>query len=211
MVPRKKSATVQLKVRMKEPLRAKIEKAAKSKGVSINAEIVDRLQQSILLKNAMSFFFGEAATLDEAAILRQYLTAVRLATSMTGERPDNWSEYAMHAPFAYDPGNNNMPFDFFAMAHAIRPKVDELLMKVEADVKENGPPSLTLEMYEVLPGKTSRAAREIDRRYNYEKGLNILKQQCALEHEDERKLRKRFPYLFVGVDAIRDGTLDIGD
>ena len=46
MAPRKQSATVDLKVRMKEPLRAKIEKAAKRRGVSMNAEAVERLERS---------------------------------------------------------------------------------------------------------------------------------------------------------------------
>ena len=43
---RKKSVTVDLKVRMKEPLRAKIEAAAKENGVSLNAEAVARLERS---------------------------------------------------------------------------------------------------------------------------------------------------------------------
>ena len=43
---RKKSDTVDSKVRMKEPLRNQIEKAAKSNGVSMNAEMVRRIQES---------------------------------------------------------------------------------------------------------------------------------------------------------------------
>lgn len=46
MPPRKQSATVQLKVRMKEPLRAELAKEAKKRGHSLNAEIVDRLEHS---------------------------------------------------------------------------------------------------------------------------------------------------------------------
>ena len=45
-MPRKKSETIQLKVRMKEPLRAKIEAAAKSRGISLNTEAVHRLHES---------------------------------------------------------------------------------------------------------------------------------------------------------------------
>ena len=51
-MPRKKSATIQLKVRMKEPLRAKIEAAAKSRGVSLNTEAVHRLQESFQTERA---------------------------------------------------------------------------------------------------------------------------------------------------------------
>jgi hypothetical protein len=46
MARRAKSDTIQLKVRMKEPLRAQLELAAKAHGVSLNSEIVDRLERS---------------------------------------------------------------------------------------------------------------------------------------------------------------------
>jgi len=46
MATRKLSATVDLKVRMKEPLRARLEKASAKRGISMNAEAVDRLERS---------------------------------------------------------------------------------------------------------------------------------------------------------------------
>lgn len=46
MSEREQSATVQLKIRMKEPLRAELEQAAQERGVSLNAEAVDRLERS---------------------------------------------------------------------------------------------------------------------------------------------------------------------
>lgn len=46
MVQRKKTATVDIKIRFKEPLRARIERAAKQRGVSMNAEMTDRLERS---------------------------------------------------------------------------------------------------------------------------------------------------------------------
>jgi Arc-like DNA binding domain len=46
MADRDQATTVQLKVRMKEPLRADLEKAAHRRGVSMNAEIVRRLERS---------------------------------------------------------------------------------------------------------------------------------------------------------------------
>lgn len=57
-MPRKKSDTVQLKVRMKEPLRARLEKAAKSKGLSLNAEAVARLEKSFRDEEALHKEFG---------------------------------------------------------------------------------------------------------------------------------------------------------
>jgi hypothetical protein len=44
---RPKSATVQVGLRLKEPLRAKLELEAKANGVSLNAEIVKRLELSL--------------------------------------------------------------------------------------------------------------------------------------------------------------------
>ena len=43
---RKNTANVDIKIRMKEPLRADIERAAKRRGVSMNAEMNDRLASS---------------------------------------------------------------------------------------------------------------------------------------------------------------------
>jgi hypothetical protein len=46
MASREKTARVDLKVRMKEPLRARIEAAAQDRGVSLNAEAEGRLERS---------------------------------------------------------------------------------------------------------------------------------------------------------------------
>ena len=61
---------------MKEPLRAKIEKASKAQGISINKEIVERLERSFRDQEALYREFGDkslymtmrwfALTLDEA-------------------------------------------------------------------------------------------------------------------------------------------------
>jgi Arc-like DNA binding domain len=48
MAARKQTAIVGLKVRLREPLRKKLELAAKKKGVSLNAELVTRLEESFL-------------------------------------------------------------------------------------------------------------------------------------------------------------------
>jgi hypothetical protein len=45
---RKQTAIVGLKVRLREPLRKKLEVAAKKRGVSLNAELVARLEHSFL-------------------------------------------------------------------------------------------------------------------------------------------------------------------
>ena len=50
MAARKQTAIVGLKVRLREPLRKKLEVAAKKKGVSLNAELVSRLEESFLVE-----------------------------------------------------------------------------------------------------------------------------------------------------------------
>ena len=48
MARRKATARVQVPVRMLEAMRAKLEKAAKTRGTSLNAEIVHRLNASLM-------------------------------------------------------------------------------------------------------------------------------------------------------------------
>lgn len=58
MPPRKKSETVALNLRMKKSLRAKLERAAKNSGGSMNREIVERLAASLGKKSALYESFG---------------------------------------------------------------------------------------------------------------------------------------------------------
>lgn len=72
MVKRKKTAIVQLKVRMREPLRAHLEKAAAARGISLNSEIVDRLERSmdrsVLLEDVLGLAYGRETGKIMAAI-----------------------------------------------------------------------------------------------------------------------------------------------
>ena len=61
MARRAQSDTVQLKTRMKEPLRAKLEAAAEEKGISLNAEAVQRLERSFFDENTAQYLLGFAA------------------------------------------------------------------------------------------------------------------------------------------------------
>lgn len=62
MADRDQTATVDLKVRMKEPLRERIEAAARTRGVSMNAEAVARLEESFrdesLLPQILNIAYG---------------------------------------------------------------------------------------------------------------------------------------------------------
>ena len=61
MAERARSDTIQLKARMKEPLRAKLEAAAEARGVSLNAEMIHRLEQSFAEEKTQSFVEAVAA------------------------------------------------------------------------------------------------------------------------------------------------------
>jgi|GEM_PF-2753998 hypothetical protein len=58
MTRRPKAATVDIGLRVKEPMRARIEKGAKKRGVSMNAEIADRLETSFTKEDMLDRFFG---------------------------------------------------------------------------------------------------------------------------------------------------------
>ena len=89
---RKSSETVQLKLRMKEPTRASIEKAAKRRGVSMNSEINARLDQSFedenIVDDAMEREFGSVQTRN---IFRALASAATRIESATGKSwADDW-------------------------------------------------------------------------------------------------------------------------
>ena len=80
MAARSRSDTIQLKVRMKEPLRAEIEAAAKAKGVSLNAEIVERLQRASQGEWVEYEKFGGKATYRLMVLLATTLVLVETVT-----------------------------------------------------------------------------------------------------------------------------------
>ena len=66
---RKQSATVDLKVRMKEPLRSALERAAKQRGVSMNAEAVDRLEKSFAEQGYIVELLGGRAVMRKVQLM----------------------------------------------------------------------------------------------------------------------------------------------
>jgi hypothetical protein len=78
MPTRDDAATVQLKIRMKEPLRAAIEEDAEARGVTMNAAIIDRLEQSFR-EDARSRDLREALALALGADVAALTLAIGLA------------------------------------------------------------------------------------------------------------------------------------
>ena len=62
---RRPTAIVGLKVRLREPLRKKLEMAAKKKGVSLNAEMIARLEESFLGEGLLERIDKVTAQLDK--------------------------------------------------------------------------------------------------------------------------------------------------
>lgn len=198
-----------LNMRTTKEVREKLEAAAFESGRSLVQEVEKRIEESFYVENALNLLFGEASSMDEAVILRRYMQAIKYATGEAGEDPRNWWQYAMHAPFAFNPeeffGKDTKAFDIESMTKPIRSEIDKFLRGIEADVKKNGPPLMQLEMYERLPGETkfdNRASREAARQYDYFRSLRILDNRSRRELNDDT-LRKRFPKLFAGLVSAR--------
>ena len=79
---RKKSETAVLGFRVKEPLRNQIEKAAKSNGVSMNAELVRRVETSFNNENSDAAAYGGA---ELSALFRMLAAAANFIEARTGE------------------------------------------------------------------------------------------------------------------------------
>jgi hypothetical protein len=77
-MPRDEAATAQLKIRIKEPLRAAIENDAAARGVTMNAVINDRLEQSFR-NNARSRDLRETLALALGAEVAAVTMAIGLA------------------------------------------------------------------------------------------------------------------------------------
>jgi len=94
---RKKSATVDLKVRMKEPLRARLEKAAAQDGVSLNAEAVKRLEESFRREKRATDVAAQAAGgvyasfggIETFMVMRLLANAIAVIEAKTGS---GWQE-----------------------------------------------------------------------------------------------------------------------
>jgi len=104
MADRDKTATIELKVRMKEPLRARIEAAAKDRGVSMNAEAVERLEQSFRDRGSMSrtleFAYGPQAAGLILSIMRAMTDAGLWAMVSNPDASDDFNSWPQD-PAAY--------------------------------------------------------------------------------------------------------------
>jgi hypothetical protein len=88
---RKKSATVDLKLRMKEPLRAKIAATAKKNGVSMNSEIVERVERSFQKDQALHESFGDESAYRLLLFFSNYASLIE--TEMQEDDPERFGPW----------------------------------------------------------------------------------------------------------------------
>lgn len=105
MTPRKKSQMADIKIRMREPLRAAIEGAAKENSQSMNAEMVHRLERSFAdqraMMDALDLAYGRELTgliTALAEVMKAVGSGAALLTTLSPEESRNW----WNNPFAYD-------------------------------------------------------------------------------------------------------------
>ena len=98
MARAKASKIVQVKARMREPLRARLEAVAKGRGVSINSELVERLERSFAKDDAFGgLAIANMARLMAAAFLQGGQHEAH-ARQRTNSRPADW----IHNSECYD-------------------------------------------------------------------------------------------------------------
>jgi hypothetical protein len=90
MAKRARAATVDVGLRIKEPMRARLERVAKMRGMSMNAEIVDRLNRSFVEDD---FLGGHDLRIAAALMTAAFNSAGSRAAQAKGIK-DNWTRDA---------------------------------------------------------------------------------------------------------------------
>jgi hypothetical protein len=128
MTKRSKAATVDIGLRVKEPVRARVERAAKDNGVSMNAEISSRLDSSFAREDVFDRMFGGPE-------MRRM--AMQWAASFyDGARHGAYMEHGGRFDRALDPKEFTNPTTttYQQGAHAV---VDSLLKGVSSEMKKH--------------------------------------------------------------------------
>jgi hypothetical protein len=103
MVEREKTATAEIKIRVKEPLRARVAAAARERGVSMNAEFADRLERSFVQDEGLADAFGSR---DLYAFMRAIAAAMTHAgeiAALVKPRPSTDDSLSwLTEPYAFD-------------------------------------------------------------------------------------------------------------
>jgi hypothetical protein len=115
---RSPAESAQLKLRLREPLRASLEAAAKARGVSLNAEAADRLARSFDQQNIVDALFGGPDVAGIAMIIARVLSKTESLIRILQKRTDDpalWRD-----PYAFDQAVEAVN----AVLEALRPSGD---------------------------------------------------------------------------------------
>jgi hypothetical protein len=122
------ASTVDIKIRMKEPLRSEIERSAKEKGISMNAEMVDRIAQSYdrehLLYGALELAYGREAAAVISLLARELVWSGRISALISSEAREAMSDW-LSDPYAYRQAKNAA----VAVLDAFAPEGDPTALK----------------------------------------------------------------------------------
>lgn len=133
MPKRAKSAVAQLKVRLREPMRARLEKSAKQRGISLNAEIANRLEQSFDWDEK----FGDSRKMlaEHEEVLRSGLEAAMRHEGYQPVRLDQGIVWlAPGAPI----GKLSFSIDAAAVVDAMTPELTGIIARALANVAKDG-------------------------------------------------------------------------
>jgi hypothetical protein len=99
---RKPAETVQLKLRFSEALRRKLERAAMGSGVSMNAEIIDRLQRSFEGERRIEEIFGSREIYGMMRTIAAAIDATGRSAAFLATRTLEGAAGWITHPWAYD-------------------------------------------------------------------------------------------------------------
>jgi hypothetical protein len=99
---RREADTVQISVRTKEPLRLQLEAAAKTRGVSMNTEIVDRLQRSFENDRRLEEIFGSREVYGVMRIIAAAIHETGLSAGFYSTSSIEGAKGWLRNPWAYD-------------------------------------------------------------------------------------------------------------
>lgn len=133
MAQRKRSATVQLKVRLKESVRRDVERTARERGISLNAEAVDRIESGTLTRQLSAGAFD----LSDLERFRTFALFVRLALNSAGASEGLWLHYSRLVPFPLPDARADCEVLFAKIVQAVR----DDRQRLESEPRSEEPPS----------------------------------------------------------------------
>ena len=180
MPKRDATQNVQLKVRMKEPLRFALESAATEKGISLNAEVVSRLERSFEYERHISDLFGDQRTY---AVVRMIATVMDVMQKSHPKKSDasDW----LDDPASFDA----MLAAVIRTLEIFRPTTDHDPNLWNAAIVAVNAETMLRETLEKLPVRVKQALERLGSRLEDE--LQILRERRLQREQDHEEHLRR--------------------